>query len=57
LERFKKYGFEHDSKLSELVKDRNQLRMIKSLNREGKSVRKGYLKAWATVFRNLQITE
>jgi len=57
LERFQKYGFEYEPALSEIIKRNNQLRMIKSLNKTGKSVRKGYLKDWATVFENPQITE
>lgn len=55
LPKFQQAGFVHDTKLSDLVKHRNQLRMIKGLGKSKKNTGKGYLNLWATVFRNTAI--
>ena len=50
IEKFHANGFEFDSSVSELIKEKSQLRMIK--DGSSKQVSKGYLKDWATVFKN-----
>jgi len=50
IEKFHTNGFEFDSSASELISQKSQLRMMK----EGspKQVSKGYLREWATIFKN-----
>jgi hypothetical protein len=50
IEKFQKNGFEFDSSISKLIGQKSQLRMIKAGS--PKQVSKGYLRDWATIFKN-----
>jgi len=57
INKFQKHGFVFDQSLSTLVAVNCKLRMVKSLDKQRKSVPKGYLRDWATVFHNPSIKQ
>ena len=50
IEKFQKNGFEFDSSISDLISQKSRLKMIKEGS--SKQVSKGYLRKWATIFKN-----